>query len=672
MPGALSLGFIVGLSVLGAWGAARAERCRAARLTMLGVLSFTVTVLGAQVLGLLAAITKRPLLGPWSLTLAVLGFTALVWVFARARGVPAAAPAGRRHGGLASHLPMTLVAVLGLASIANGVLLGLSNPPREWDVLTYHLPRAVAWLQHGNLGHYGFSAAFYPGNGEIPLLAALFWGSDRLATVVQLPFALLGAVALYGLAREIGATRRSAPLAPLAFLVTPIVVFQTSTAMNDLTTAGVILAGVYLLVRALRPLASARERRLSVATGGLAFGLALGTKYTVLPFVVGSVPAVALSLAAVWVLGTVRPDRGSRSAWAPVARRASGFALRETTIFVAALALPSVFWFAQNWIATGNPFAPVLVRLGQWTVFNGIDVASAYGSQQLAYVPVPIGWWVFPWVDRWLMHGTYSGSVGFGAVFAAFAIPAVAVLGRGALKRRAGEADLRAPLLFAFVVLGVAAWWFGGFHLPRYLWPFLALLYAPVALLFDEVRGRGRALMVGMFAVAALFSSLETVRLIHAGNDFLWSRVPWGTTKREYYHIPDLIYRLPAGTRILLYRPTDDYYCRLFRYPLIGDLPGNDVIMAGDVGVRLAEAGGDTASLHNGIRRERIEYIFSRTLTSPPIRLCFDDCPNRYEQLVATLEPQYRWHRRGIPVHRGTSVVRDFPVVTKIYRVLGN
>ena len=270
------------------------------------------------------------------------------------------------------------------------------------------------------------------------------------------------------------------------------------------------------------------------------------------------------------------------------------------------------------------------------------------------------------------MHGTYSASVGYGAVFATFAVPAAAVLGRSALRRRTGEADLRAPLLAALFVLGVATWWFGGFHLPRYLWPFLALLYAPAALLFDEVRGRWRAVMVGMFAAAALFSSLETVRLIYASDDFLWSRAPRGITKREYYHMPDLIYGLPAGTRILLYKPTDGYYYRLFRYPLVGDLPGNDVIMAGDVGVRLEEAGGDTAALHDGIRRERIQYIFSRTLTSPPMRLIFDDCPNRYRQLVATIEPQYRWHRRGIRVNRETGVVRDYPVVTRIYRVLGS
>jgi hypothetical protein len=361
-------------------------------------------------------------------------------------------------------------------------------------------------------------------------------------------------------------------------------------------------------------------------------------------------------------------------------------ALRETALFAAAVALPSVFWFAQNWAAAGSPFAPIMVKLGGWTVFHGTDVVAAYGGQQRAYATTPLAWCAFPWVDRWQMHGTYSGSVGFGAVFAAFVLPAVALLGRDALRPKRGLAGAPGPRtgpcaaargfrsgsLLVLVALGVLTWWFGGFHLPRYVWPFLALLYAPAALLFDEVRGKWRAVMVGLFTAAALFSSMETARLIHADDDFLWSRARWGTTKREFYHMPDLIYGLPPGTRILLYRPTDSNYYRLFRYPLVGDLPGNDVVMAGDVGVSLADAFGDTAALNEGIGRERIQYVFSRTLTSPPMRLCFDDWPHRYRQVVATIEPQYRWHRRGIPVEEGIRTVTDLPVVTRIYRVLGD
>lgn len=54
---------IVGLSILGASGVARTERCRAARLTMLGVMSFALCVLATELFGTLAAIMKTPVLG---------------------------------------------------------------------------------------------------------------------------------------------------------------------------------------------------------------------------------------------------------------------------------------------------------------------------------------------------------------------------------------------------------------------------------------------------------------------------------------------------------------------------------------------------------------------------------------------------------------------------------
>lgn len=696
MGGPLSFVLIVGLSILGGWSVARAERCTAARFVTTGVVGFALLAVSAQALGTLAAIAKAPLVGPRSLVLSVLCLTSLVWVVVFVRGTrssgrcggwrgegapPADRAPGPSDGQARARWTAWAICALGLGVLANGAILGLSGPPRGWDVLTYHLPRAVAWIQHGNLGHYGFSPAFYPGNGEIAMMVTLFTGSDRVAPVVQLPFALLGAAALYGLAREIGARGRSALLAALAFLLTPVVVFQAGISKNDLIITGTILAGVYLLVRALGPRATAHKRRLGLVTGGLAFGLALGAKYTILPFVAATLPAVALSLVSLWGRdGT--PGPGRPFAVAVRSPAAWSVALREVGLYVAALALPSAFWFAQNWIVTGNPFAPVLVRLGEWTVFEGMDVASTFGEQQLTYVLKPLGWLGFPWIDRAIVGravgaatkvvGTYTSSAGFGAVFAAFLVPAVGVLVTRVVRRRAGAVDPRRPMLLAFIVLGMAAWWLGGFHLPRYLWPALALVYAPMALLFDAVRGRVRTALIAIFVVAAAFSSLETVRIIHASGDFVSKRLPWGTTNQDYYHMPDLIYGLPAGTRILLYEPTDDTYHRTFRYPLIGNLPGNDVVMVDDVGVDIIPADEDTALHHQDIRREGIEYIFSRTLLSQPRHLWYDAFPNRYQPVLDVIERPYVWHRLGIVTVLESGALMGYPAVTKIYRVLGD
>jgi hypothetical protein len=445
------------------------------------------------------------------------------------------------------------------------------------------------------------------------------------------------------------------------------VLFSTGIAKNDLVIAATTLAGIFMLVRALRRHWSTEERRFPLAVSGLALGLAAGTKYTALPFVAATVPVVAIAMATVGRAGNSSFGASlnglrSRGAWS--------FALRETCVFVAWLAVPSAFWFAQNWIMTGNPFAPVSVALGKFVVFPGLDIAATFGDQQFLYVSSVSGWWVMPWYDRASM-GSYSSSVGFGAVFAAFFVPALVLLAHRALGRRGSPHRLRAATLLLLIAIGVAAWWLGGFHLPRYLWPALALVYAPVALLFDEVGGKVRAVLVGVFAVAAAFSCTETLRIIHGSDDFVTSRLPCGVTRAGFYRMPDLIYELPAGTRILLLQATDETYHRTFRYPLIGDPPGNDVIMVGDVGVELAEAMDDTASLHEVLHREGVQYIFSRTLLSQPRRSRYDAAPNRYEKLVDDIDRPYPWHRYSVVMEHEDGAVVGLPVVTRIYRVLG-
>jgi len=68
----LALFLIVAFSVTGAWGVARVWKEPAARLTTLGIVSFAIVVLAAQLVGVLAAATGRPLLTPWALALAPL------------------------------------------------------------------------------------------------------------------------------------------------------------------------------------------------------------------------------------------------------------------------------------------------------------------------------------------------------------------------------------------------------------------------------------------------------------------------------------------------------------------------------------------------------------------------------------------------------------------------
>jgi hypothetical protein len=179
----LAFSFIMAFSLIGAWGVARRQRGVATRLTILGVVGFALVVLPAQLVAVLAAATGRPLLTPWSLAVAVLALAGVAWGAGRKWSAPVRDERDSEERPKQLGMAVLLAGVLGLAFLANGAVVGLSGPPRGWDVMTYHLPRAAAWLQHGNLGHYGFSPAYYPGNGELAMFVTLFTGTDRLTTI---------------------------------------------------------------------------------------------------------------------------------------------------------------------------------------------------------------------------------------------------------------------------------------------------------------------------------------------------------------------------------------------------------------------------------------------------------------------------------------------------------
>jgi hypothetical protein len=633
---------IFGFSVLAAVPVALLWRSRVARLVMLGISAFGVLVVGFQVLGCLAALTGAPLVTRGGALIASGVPCAVAWwarhrLRARLATPPPAPPAGSR-------LSLALAALAVGGFLACAVASGLSAPPRGWDVLSYHLPRAVSWLHHGDLGPHGSTGAFYPGNAELPILTLLFAGSDRLVPLLQLPFALLGGAALFGLARTIGASIRSAALATLVLLASPIVFFQSAIAKDDVVVTALVLSGALFLARSLHATLGVRERTREVAAAGFALGLALGTKYSILPYVLGSVPIVLF----VHYRGTRGvPEPDSRAAW------------RSVGVFVIAAAVPSVFWFARNAVLAGNPIEPLPIGLGRWVTWEGL-------GSQLQFIPRPSLWWFFPWIDRQLVAG-YNGAAGYGAGFATFLVPGLFLCLRSV--RRGRAAGERLALLLAIAV-GVAAWWFGKHHLPRLLLPVVALACAPVALAFDAVTPRARRALVVLLSVALVFSAVETLRIVFAGRDITWSYRA-GVDHREFYRMPDLIYELPAGTRILILEPSADDIYKTYRYPLVGDLPGNDVVMEDDVGVELSLSERGAVLGHIDLHGQRVDYIFMRVQTHRrPQSTWFDSYPHLYEKAWDSLEPGYPWYREAYAIDEDGKIVGPALVATQMYRVL--
>ena len=187
--------------------------------------------------------------------------------------VAAAVPAARRI--LADPATVAIVAAVAVL-LAYELVLVLVAPANNWDSLTYHLSRAVAWMQHGGL--YRIPNAPTPRMNEYQPLAEqqilyLFvsTGSGALFAVPQYLAELAILVAVYGGARRLGFGAPAAACSACLFASFSLVALEASTSQNDLVAASFPAAAACLLLG---------HGRLEPALAGIAAGLGLGAKLT--------------------------------------------------------------------------------------------------------------------------------------------------------------------------------------------------------------------------------------------------------------------------------------------------------------------------------------------------------------------------------------------------------
>jgi Dolichyl-phosphate-mannose-protein mannosyltransferase len=187
-------------------------------------------------------------------------------------------PIPRLQLGLAvrAHPVLTGLAIVCALAVAYEVVVAVTTPPTTIDELWYHLARAAAWVRHGGLYRIpGGNAAEndYPPNAEIGALYGFaFLHRDTFAAVPQLTAQLAVAVSIAGIARRLGSSRAAAVFSGLLFLTLSAVAVNAMTALNDIVVAAFVAAAAYFVL--------GRDGRTGLALGGLALGLALGTKYT--------------------------------------------------------------------------------------------------------------------------------------------------------------------------------------------------------------------------------------------------------------------------------------------------------------------------------------------------------------------------------------------------------
>lgn len=487
--------------LVGGWMAARllaggpVPRPLAIGLGMLGCL-----VLAAQGLEVLGWVLRRPSFTPlgWGLSAWVLAAVLAGIAWRRRQAVTMAGPATGRD----PLDPWLRGALLAAVPIGLGALgLTLYNGVRTWDGNAYHVVVPLQWLKLGSLteplarqgvyGPTGFEKFANPGNGHLLLAIPLILGWDRVACLVQLPFALLAAWAVTRIGRDAGGSRAAALLGGLGFLSAPIVANQAAVPMLDLMTAALILTCLALLLRvADAPPPPGRV----LVTAGLALGLALGTKTSAL----AQLPLVALVIAAsAWTRG--KP--------AEVGRRLG--------VFAAAALAPVAFWYLRGVLLFGNPIFPLGFEPFGLPLLKGTTAELMTGYWDVGRMGMRSrwGWLLFPFLDPEYSDETGFGAllVGLGALALAFGLgELIQELRPGRLGRRLGPRGRLALL----ALLGVVVFLLGTARTPRLALADVGLLAALAAPAVDELGRGGRSRgAVGTTALAlTLVTSLVALR----------------------------------------------------------------------------------------------------------------------------------------------------------------
>jgi hypothetical protein len=300
---------------------------------------------------------------------------ALVWLAAATRvpragdqprdSAPAPPPSGR---------PSVVISLLTVGAVLVFELARLrilaAQPLTEIDMLGFHLPGVARFIQTGTIWRVdqflpGFATAQYPNNGDFMLLGVILpWRDLAFVRFVPIPFLALSGVGAYAVSLELGAPRAAAASMAAAACAIPAYVLLALEGLPDAISLALLVAGLLFFLRWRRIGGS------ELAFAGLAFGLALGTKWY-------GATATAVVLV-VWIGVSVAGGR----------RREL---VKQVALLLALIALGGGLWLLRNLIESGNPIYPTPVSLFGVHIFAGStgDVINQYGYTIADYLTNP-------------------------------------------------------------------------------------------------------------------------------------------------------------------------------------------------------------------------------------------------------------------------------------------
>jgi hypothetical protein len=198
------------------------------------------------------------------------------------------------------------------------------------DTLRYHGPIAARFVQEGAIGSLHFLSTdavntYLPFNSELLHgVGILLLGNDLLSPLLNLAWLGLALLSAWSIGRPAGLGLITLMGAGLVLGSPALANSQPGTGDSDIIAMAFALAALALLVNGgLRPV--------PIAIAGLAAGMAVGTKLTV-------VAAVATLTVGIPLLA----ERGRR--------------LRATVLWLVPLTITGGFWYVRNLVHADNPF----------------------------------------------------------------------------------------------------------------------------------------------------------------------------------------------------------------------------------------------------------------------------------------------------------------------------
>lgn len=172
-----------------------------------------------------------------------------------------------------------MFALLGVQAVLL-LVVALTYAPNTYESMTYHLPRAMHWLQNGSLANFASNnvrVVYFPPFTEFIFLHQFaLTGSDQYVNLIQWGAFLLCLIGVSAVAAELGAKRDIQIAAAVLCAGIPMAVLQATAARNDLVVTLWLVALIWFgLLWGRQP-----ESWFWATVTGLSMGMAVLTKAT--------------------------------------------------------------------------------------------------------------------------------------------------------------------------------------------------------------------------------------------------------------------------------------------------------------------------------------------------------------------------------------------------------